>query len=292
MANKWGNSRNSVRLYFLASKITADGDCSHEIKRCLLFGRKIMTNLDNILKSRNLTLPTKICLVRANGFSSSHVWMWELDYKESWVQKNWYFWTVVLEKTLESPLDCKEIQRVHPKGHKSCVFIGRTDLKLKLQYFGHLMRRADSFEKTVMLGKTEGRTRRGRQRKRWLDDQLNGHEFGWTPGVGDGQGSLACCGSWGCKELNTTERLNWTELNEAVYFGGFKAVIVWVGNKNAAFLFLIFAAHLQYHMETGAETRTELNVFFMFVEKCCHDALHCYVDQLIRFWSVLNVIQK
>ena len=129
MANKWGNSRNSVRLYFLASKITADGDCSHEIKRCLLFGRKIMTNLDNILKSRNLTLPTKICLVRANGFSSSHVWMWELDYKESWVQKNWYFWTVVLEKTLESPLDCKEVQPVHTKRDKALVFIERTDVE-------------------------------------------------------------------------------------------------------------------------------------------------------------------
>ena len=97
------------------------------------------------------------------GFSSGHVWMWELDYEESWTQKNWCFWTVVLKKTLESPLDCKEIQPVHPKGNQSWIFT-----KLKLQSFGHLMWRANSFKKTLMLGKTEG-GRRGRQRRRWLD---------------------------------------------------------------------------------------------------------------------------
>jgi len=102
-------------------------------------------------------------------FSGSHAWMWELDYKESWMQKNWCFWTVLLEKTLESPLDCKEIWSVHPKWNQSWVFIGRTDLKLKLQYFGYLMWRADSFEKTLMLGKIEGGRRRGRQRMRWFD---------------------------------------------------------------------------------------------------------------------------
>ena len=102
-------------------------------------------------------------------FSSSHVWVWELDYKESWALKNWCFWTVVLEKTLESPLDCKEIQLVHPKGDQSWIFTGRTMLKLKLQYFGHLMWRTDSFEKTLMLGKIEGRRRRGQQRMKWLD---------------------------------------------------------------------------------------------------------------------------
>ena len=103
------------------------------------------------------------------GFSSSHVWMWELNYKESWVLKNWWFWIVVLEKTLESPLDCKEIQPVHPKGDQSWVFIGRTDVELKLLYFGYLMQRADLFEKILMLGKIEGRRRRGWQRMRWLD---------------------------------------------------------------------------------------------------------------------------
>ena len=94
--------------------------------------------------------------------------MWELDYKESRVPKNWGFSTVVLEKTLESTLDCKEIQPVHPKGNKSWIFIGRTDVNLKFQYFGHLMWRTDLLEKTLMLGKMEGR-RRGRQKMRWLD---------------------------------------------------------------------------------------------------------------------------
>ena len=111
----------------ISSKITADGDCNHEIKRCLLLGRKTMTNLDTILKRGDITLPTEVHLVKAMVFSSSHVWIWELDYKKSWVPKNCCFWTVVLEKTLESPLDCKEIQPVHPKGDRSCIFIGRTD---------------------------------------------------------------------------------------------------------------------------------------------------------------------
>ena len=112
---------------FLGSKISADGDCSHEIKRCLLLGKKAMTNLHSVLKSKDITLLTKVHLVKAMFFSSSHVWMWELDYKESWALKNWCFWTVVLEKTLESPLDCKEIQAVHPKGNQSWTLIGRTD---------------------------------------------------------------------------------------------------------------------------------------------------------------------
>ena len=102
-------------------------------------------------------------------FPSSHVWMWELDSKKSWVLKNWCFWTVVLEKTLESPLDCKEIQPVHPKGNQSGYSLEGLMLKLKLWYFGHLMWKTDSFEKTLMLGKIEGRRRRGQQRMRWLD---------------------------------------------------------------------------------------------------------------------------
>ena len=104
------------------------------------------------------------------GFSSSPVWMWELDYKESWALKNWCFWTVVLEKILESPLDCKDIQPVHPKGNQSWIFIGRTDVKLKLQYIVHMMWRADSLEKALMLGEIEGGKKRGWQKMRWLDD--------------------------------------------------------------------------------------------------------------------------
>ena len=103
------------------------------------------------------------------GFSSGHVWMWELDYKESWVPKNWCLWTVVLEKTLESPLDCKEIHPVHPKGNQSSMFLEGLMLKLKLQYLGQLMWRTESFEKTLMLGNTEGERSRGRKRMRWLD---------------------------------------------------------------------------------------------------------------------------
>ena len=103
------------------------------------------------------------------GLSSSHVWMWELDHKESWVPNNWCFWIVVLEKTLESPLDCKEIQPVYPKGNQSWIFIEGLMLNLKLQYFGHLMRRNDSLGKALMLVKIEGGRRRGWQRMRWLD---------------------------------------------------------------------------------------------------------------------------
>ena len=161
------------------SKITADGDSGHEIKRCLLLGRKYMTNLDSILKSRDITLTTKVCLSQSHGFSSSHVWMWELDYKESWVQKNWCFWTMALEKTLESPLNCKEIQPAHSKD-QSWVFTGRAVFEAETPILGgHLIRRTDSFEKTLILGKIEGRKRRGQQRMRWFDGiPTQGHGFG------------------------------------------------------------------------------------------------------------------
>ena len=113
-----------IGFIFLGSKITADGNCCHEIKRCLLLGRKAMTNLKSILRSRDIAFPTKVCLVKAMVFP---VWMWELDHKESWAPKNWCFWTVVLEKTLESPLDFKEIKPVNPKGNQSWIFTGKTD---------------------------------------------------------------------------------------------------------------------------------------------------------------------
>ena len=116
-----------TNLIFLGFKIIAGGDYSHEIKRCLLLGRKPMTNLDNILERRDITLPTKVHLSQSCGFSSSRVWMWDLDYNENWALKNWCFWTMVLEKTLESPLDCKETQPIHPKGNQSWIFFGRTD---------------------------------------------------------------------------------------------------------------------------------------------------------------------
>ena len=121
-----------------------------------------MTNLDSILKRRDITLPTKACRVKAMVFPSSHVQMWELDHKECWAPKNWCFQTVVLKKTLESPWDSKEIKPVNPKGNPEYSL---EELMLKLQYLGHLMRRADSLEKTLMLGKIEGWEREGDDRR-------------------------------------------------------------------------------------------------------------------------------
>ena len=135
MENRWGNNGNSDRLILGGSKITADGDCSHEIKRCFLFGRKAMTNLHSILQNRDITLLTKVCLVKTTGVSSSYVWMWDLDHKERWVLNNWCFWTVVLEKTLESPLDCKNIKSVHPKRSQSWIFFGRTEAEAETSIF-------------------------------------------------------------------------------------------------------------------------------------------------------------
>ena len=123
-----GETVETVKDFILGgSKITAGGDCSHEIKRCLLLGRKNMTNLDCILKKQRYYFTNKGPSSQSCGFSSSHVCMWELDCKESWVLKNVFFWTVMLEKTLENPLDCKEIQSVNPKGNESWIYIGRTD---------------------------------------------------------------------------------------------------------------------------------------------------------------------
>ena len=202
----WQMDGETVRDFiFLGSKITADGDCRHEIKRCLLLGRKAMAILHSILKSRDFA--NKGPSGQSYGFSSSHVCMWELDHKGSWAPKNWCFWTVVLEKTLKSPLDCKKIKPVNPKGNQFWIF--RLMLKLTLQYFGHLMGRTDSLANTLMLGKIEGRKRRGQEDETagW-HHWLNGHEFEQALGDCDGQGSLERCSPWGQKELDRTERVN------------------------------------------------------------------------------------
>ena len=171
-------------ITFLGSKITADGDCSHEIKRRLLLGRKAMTNLESILKSRNITLLTKVHLVKAIVFSSSHVCMWELDHKEGWVPKNGCLWTVVLE----SPLDYKEIKPVNPKGNQFWIVIGGTDAEAEAT----LLLPPDA--KSLLIGKDSDAGKDWRQEKKWTTEVelvgwhhwLNGHEF--EQALGDCEG--------------------------------------------------------------------------------------------------------
>ena len=153
---------------FLGSQITADGDCSHEIKRLLFFGRKVMTNLARLLKKQRHHA-NKGPYNQSYGFSSSHVRMWELDHKEGWVPKNWCFSTVVLEKILESPLDCKEIQLVHPKGNQSWVFIGRTDAEAEAPILWPPDARSQLIGKDPDAGKDGGQEEKWAQRMRWLD---------------------------------------------------------------------------------------------------------------------------
>ena len=210
MGKQWKQWEN---LCFGGSKITADGDCSHEIKRCLLLGRKVMTNLDSILKSRYITLPTKVHLVKAMVFPTV-MYGWELDNKESWAPKNWCFWFVVCwRRLLRVPWTARRSnQPILKKISPGCSLEGLM-LKMKLQYFGQFMQRVDSLEKDP-----DARRDWGQEEKGMTEDEMAEwhhrlrHECEWTPGVGDGQGGLVCCYSWGRKELDTTEWLNWTEL--------------------------------------------------------------------------------
>ena len=193
---------------FLGSKITADGECSHEMKRCLLLGKKAMANLDSILKSRDINFADKGLSSQSYGSSSSHVWIRELDYKESRVPKNWCFWTVVLEKTLESPWTARRsnqsiLKEISPE-------YSLEGLMLKLQYFSHLMWTADSIEKTLMLGNDCVWEEKGMTEDEMVGwhPRLNGHEFEQALGDSEGQGGLACCSPWSCKELGMIEQLN------------------------------------------------------------------------------------
>ena len=178
------------------------------------------------IKSRDITLQTKVLWVKAIFFfPSSHVWMWELDHKEGWVLKNWCFWTVVLEKTLECALVSKEIQPVNLKGNQSWIFIGGTVVEAEAPILWppeskNWLIEQDPDVKSWLIwkdpdaGKDWGQEEKGTTEDEMVEwhHRLNGHEFGWTPGVDNGQGGLACCSSWGLKESDMTKWLNWTEL--------------------------------------------------------------------------------
>ena len=212
MANRWGNNGNSGRFYFLGLKNTVDGDCSHEFKRHLLLGRKAMTKLDSIWKSRDTTLPKKAHIVKAIVFPVSYVQIWELDHKEGWALKNWCFWTVVLEKTLESPLDSKEIKPVHPKGYQPWIFVGRTNVKAETPTLW------PPDAKSWLIGKDPDAGKDWRQEEKGTTENemvgwhhwLDGHEFEWAPGIGDGQESLVCTDHGVTKSLKCLS--DWTEL--------------------------------------------------------------------------------
>ena len=207
MANGWGNSGNSDFI-FGGSKITEDGDCSHEIKRCLLLGRKVMTNLDSLLKSRDITLPTKVRLVKAMVFPVVMYGCesWTIKKAERWRTNAFELWC--WRRLLRVPWTARRSNQSILKEISPKYSLERLMLKLKLQCFGHLMRRTDSLEKTLMLGKIEGGRRRGWQRIRWLDGITDSMDQACS---GSGQGGLACCSPWGRKESDTTERLNWTD---------------------------------------------------------------------------------
>ena len=203
MTNRWGDNGNNNKLFLGGSKITADGDCSHEIKRRLLLGRKVMTNLDSILQSTDITLPTVVRLVKATVFPiviyGCESWTTKkaerrrIDALELWC------WRRLMRVPSTARRSMQSILKISP----ACSLEGLM-LKLKFQYFGHLMQRADlSWERL----KAEGEGTTEDEMVGW-HHRLNGHGFGCTPVVGDGQGGLACCGSWGRRELDTTERMN------------------------------------------------------------------------------------
>ena len=168
MANRWGKMETVIDFIFLGSKITADGDCNHDIKRLSLLGRKATTNLDSILKSRDITLPTKACKSKL-WFSSSQVWMWELDPKEGWAPKNWCFQTMVLDKTLGSPLDSKEIKPVNPKGNQSWIVIGRPGAKAEVPILWPPDANSWLIGKDPDAGKDSGQKEKGETAMRWLN---------------------------------------------------------------------------------------------------------------------------
>ena len=180
MANRRGKVEAVIDFIVLGSRITVDGDCSLQIRRCLLLGRKAMTNLDSILKSRDIILPINVQLVKAMVFSSSHIWMWELDHKkaECWRIDAFKLWC--WRRLLRVPWTARRSNWSILKDINPEFSLAGLMMKLKLQYCGHLMRRVDSLEKTLMLGKTEGRRKRRQQRMRWLDSIAESMNMNWS----------------------------------------------------------------------------------------------------------------
>ena len=215
MANRWESSGNSDRLYLGSSKITADGDCSHEIKRRLLLGRKLMTNLDSIsqLICRDITLPTKVHLVKAMIFPVVMYGYESWTIKKAEHQRIDAFELWCWRRLLRVPWTARRSNQSILKEINPGISLEGMMLKLKLQYFGHLVQ-------SWLIGKDSDAERDwGQKEKGTAEDEmarwhqrLDGREFGWTPGVGDGQGALVCCDSWGHKESDMTGWLNWTEL--------------------------------------------------------------------------------
>ena len=195
---------------FLGSKITADGDCSHETKRCLLPGRIVMTNLDRIFKSRDITLPTKVRRVKAMFFP---VVMYECESRTIKIAEHWRIYAFELWFWRRESLGLQGVHPVHPKGDQSWVFIGRTDVEAETRICWPPDVKSWLIWKDPEAGKDWGQEEKGMTEDEMVEwhHRLNGHGFGWSPGVVDGQGGLACCGSWGHKESDTTEWLNWTE---------------------------------------------------------------------------------
>ena len=195
---------------FLDSKITADSDCSHEIKRCLLLGRKAMTNPDSVIKKWRYHFANEDPCSQSYGFSSSHVRKWEVDHKGS-MPKNWRLWIVL--KTLESPLDCKEIKPVNPKGNQFWMFIRRTDVEAETPILWPPDAKSWLIREDPDAGKEWGQKEKGATEDETVGwhHWLNGHESEQTPGDGERQGSLACYSSWDRKESDVTVWLNNSE---------------------------------------------------------------------------------
>ena len=210
-----GETMETVRDFiFLGSKITADDNCSHEIKRHFFLGRKAIINRQHIKKQRHY-FANKGPSSQGYGFSSNHLQIWESDYKERWAPKNWCFWTMVLEKTLESPLDCKEIEPIHPKGNQSWIFTGRTDAEAETPIFWPPDAKNWLIGKDPNVGKDWRQEEKGMTEDEmigWLH-QLDGHELEQALGAGDGQGGLACCSPWHRRVgHNWVSELNWLDL--------------------------------------------------------------------------------